>query len=166
MFIENKDNPYKIYNNYIKLSIVFHPMIKQISPSNNDLKPTLLNTISTSERLSLLLIGSQSYVCTAVSGQGHFQDFRPGFRFWHICHVDHHGHFTLKQLRLPVPNETHIQTPIQVLNYSQLTILEFLNFFYLILAIFPPSFTFIKELFSKTLFFRSMIYVLYVHFTG
>jgi hypothetical protein len=36
----------------------------------------------------------------------------------------------------------------------------------LILAIFPPSFTFIKELFSKTLFFRSMIYVLYVHFTG
>ena len=38
---------------------------------------------------------------------GHFQDFRPGFRFWHICHVDRHGHFTLKQLRLPVVNETH-----------------------------------------------------------
>ena len=26
---------------------------------------------------------------------------------WHICHVDRHGHFTLKQLRLPVLNETH-----------------------------------------------------------
>ena len=38
---------------------------------------------------------------------GHFQDFCPGFRFWHICHVDRHGHFTLKQLRLPVLNETH-----------------------------------------------------------
>jgi hypothetical protein len=38
---------------------------------------------------------------------GHFQDFRPGFRFWHICHVDRHGHFTLKQLRLPVLNEVH-----------------------------------------------------------
>ena len=24
-----------------------------------------------------------------------------------ICHVDRHGHFTLKQLRLPVLNETH-----------------------------------------------------------
>ena len=42
-----------------------------------------------------------------MSGLGHFQDFRPGFRFWHICHVDRHGHFTLKQLRLPVVNETH-----------------------------------------------------------
>ena len=47
------------------------------------------------------------YVGTAVSGRGHFQDFCPGFRFWHICHVDRHGHFTLKQLRLPVLNETH-----------------------------------------------------------
>jgi hypothetical protein len=46
-----------------------------------------------------------SNVDTAVSGRGHFQDFRPGFRFWHICHVDRHGHFT--QLRLPVLNETH-----------------------------------------------------------
>jgi hypothetical protein len=41
------------------------------------------------------------------AGRGHFQDFRPGFRFWHICHVDRHGHFTRKQLRLPVLNETH-----------------------------------------------------------
>ena len=24
---ENNDNPYEIYNNYIELSIVFHPMI-------------------------------------------------------------------------------------------------------------------------------------------
>jgi hypothetical protein len=38
---------------------------------------------------------------------GHFQDFRPGFRFSHICHVDRHGHFTLKQLRLPALNELH-----------------------------------------------------------
>ena len=42
-----------------------------------------------------------------ASGQGHFQDFRPGFRFWHICHVDRHGHFTLKQLRLSLVNKTH-----------------------------------------------------------
>jgi hypothetical protein len=71
------------------------------------LKATLLNTISTSERLSLFLSGSYSYVDTAVSGRGHFQDFRPGFRFWHVYHVDRHGHFTLKQLRLPVLNEAH-----------------------------------------------------------
>jgi hypothetical protein len=36
-----------------------------------------------------------------------FQDICPGFRFWHICHVDRHGHFTLRQLRLPVVNEIH-----------------------------------------------------------
>ena len=41
------------------------------------------------------------------SGRGHFQDFPLGFRFSHICHVDRHGHFTLKQLRLPVVNESH-----------------------------------------------------------
>ena len=27
IFKENNDNPYEINNNYIKLSIVFHPMI-------------------------------------------------------------------------------------------------------------------------------------------
>jgi hypothetical protein len=27
IFNENNDNPYEILNNYIKLSIVFHPMI-------------------------------------------------------------------------------------------------------------------------------------------
>jgi hypothetical protein len=27
IFNENNDNPYEIHNNYIKLSIVFHPMI-------------------------------------------------------------------------------------------------------------------------------------------
>jgi hypothetical protein len=43
-------------------------------------------------------------------GGGHFQDFRPGFGFWHICHVDRHGHFTLKQLRLLVVNETHTKS--------------------------------------------------------
>ena len=35
-----------------------------------------------------------------------YKDFRPGFEFWHICHVDRHGHFTLKQLRLSLVNET------------------------------------------------------------
>jgi hypothetical protein len=49
-------------------------------------------------------------VGTAVSGRCHFQDFRPGFGFWHICHVDRHGHFTLKQLRLPVVNEMHTKS--------------------------------------------------------
>ena len=38
---------------------------------------------------------------------GSFEDFRPGFRFWHICHVDRHGQFTLKQLRLSVVSEMH-----------------------------------------------------------
>jgi hypothetical protein len=27
IFNENNDNPYEIHNHYIKLSIVFHPMI-------------------------------------------------------------------------------------------------------------------------------------------
>jgi hypothetical protein len=27
IFEENNDNPYEIHNNYVKLSIVFHPMI-------------------------------------------------------------------------------------------------------------------------------------------
>ena len=44
---------------------------------------------------------------TAVSGGGYFEDFRPGFGFLHICHVDRHGHFTLKQLRLSLANDTH-----------------------------------------------------------
>ena len=34
--------------------------------------------------------------CTGVLERGHFQDFRSGFRFWHICHVDRYAHFTLK----------------------------------------------------------------------
>ena len=37
----------------------------------------------------------------------HFEEFRPGFGLWHICHVDRHGHFTRKQLRLSLVNETH-----------------------------------------------------------
>ncbi|CAB4035138.1 Hypothetical predicted protein, partial [Paramuricea clavata] len=42
----------------------------------------------------------------------HYKHFRKAIaflfrKFWHICHVDCHGHFTLKQLRLPVLNETH-----------------------------------------------------------
>ena len=44
-------------------------------------------------------------VDTAVLGQGHIEDIDPGFGFWHICHVDRHGHFTLKQLRLSLVNE-------------------------------------------------------------
>jgi hypothetical protein len=45
----------------------------------------------------------------------------PGFRFSHICHVDRHGHFTLKQLRLPVLNESHTNSytgPRLFANYS------------------------------------------------
>ena len=38
---------------------------------------------------------------------GHFEDFCHGFGFWHMCHVDRHGPFTLKQLRLSRGNETH-----------------------------------------------------------
>jgi hypothetical protein len=38
---------------------------------------------------------------------GSFSGLPPGFRFWHICHVDRHGHLVIKQLRLPVLNETH-----------------------------------------------------------
>ena len=34
-----------------------------------------------------------------------------------ICHVDRHGHFTLKQLRLPVLNETHTNSYLQILDY-------------------------------------------------
>ena len=30
-----------------------------------------------------------------------------GFGCWHICHVDRHCHFTLKQLRLSLVSETH-----------------------------------------------------------
>jgi hypothetical protein len=64
----------------------------------------LLNTIRFSERLSLLLFRSYSCVGTTVSGWGHFQNFRPDSDFGTY---DRHGHFTLKQLRLPVLNETH-----------------------------------------------------------
>ena len=45
--------------------------------------------------------------CCFRAGSFSGQDVCPGFRFWHICHVDLHGHFTLKQLRLLVLNETH-----------------------------------------------------------
>ena len=48
-----------------------------------------------------------SYADTAVLGCGHFEDFRPGFRFGQICHDDRHGQFTLKQLRLSVVSEMH-----------------------------------------------------------
>ena len=53
-----------------------------------------------------------------------FQDIRPGFRYWHICHVDRHGHFTLKQLRLPFLNEMHTNSYIQVLDYLEIVLLE------------------------------------------
>lgn len=36
------------------------------------------------------------------------RDFRLGFGVWHIRHVDHHAHFTLK-FRLSLVNETHIK---------------------------------------------------------
>ena len=38
-------------------------------------------------------------------GGDHLQDFCPRFRFWHKCHVDRHGHFTVKLLRLSLVNE-------------------------------------------------------------
>ena len=44
---------------------------------------------------------------TPMLGCGHFWAFRPGFSLWHTCHVARPGHFTLKQLRLPVLNEMH-----------------------------------------------------------
>ena len=44
---------------------------------------------------------------TPILGCGHFLAFRPGFTLWHTCHVVRHGHFTLKQLRLPVLNEMY-----------------------------------------------------------
>ena len=59
-------------------------------------------------RKAVACIGLKLELCRpAVSGRGHFEDFRPGFGFWHICHVDRHGHFTLKRLRLSSVNETH-----------------------------------------------------------
>ena len=45
-----------------------------------------------------------------VSGRGHFQDFRPDSGFGTYANVDRHGHFTLKQLRLPVVNEMHTKS--------------------------------------------------------
>ena len=40
IFTENNDNPYENYNNYIKLSIVFHPMI--IFLGNKKILPGIL----------------------------------------------------------------------------------------------------------------------------
>ena len=44
---------------------------------------------------------------TPILGCGYFREFRPGFSLWHTCHVVRHGHFTLKQLTLPLLNEMH-----------------------------------------------------------
>ena len=38
---------------------------------------------------------------------GHFRVFRPSFSLRHTRLVVRHGHFTLKQLKLPVLNEMH-----------------------------------------------------------
>ena len=35
----------------------------------------------------------KSIVDNAVSGRDRFEDSRPGFGYWHICHVDRHGQF-------------------------------------------------------------------------
>ena len=64
-------------------------------------KQPFINTISTSERLLLFRVR------TAVSGRDRFENFRSGSGFWHICHVDRPGQFTLKQLRLSLVNEMH-----------------------------------------------------------
>jgi hypothetical protein len=42
MFIENNDNLYEIYNNYIKLSIVFHPMIIFLGNKKIEFLPGIL----------------------------------------------------------------------------------------------------------------------------
>ena len=39
-------------------------------------------------------------------GCGRFRTFRPGFGFGQHYHLDRHGKFALKQLRLSVINET------------------------------------------------------------
>ena len=38
---------------------------------------------------------------------GSFSGLSSRIQVWHICHVDRHGHFTLKQLRLSLVNEVH-----------------------------------------------------------
>ena len=70
-------------------------------------KSNLYKHLSTSERLLPLLSGSKSIVGTLVSGRNYFENFRSGLGFYHICHVDRHGQFTLKQLILSPLNETH-----------------------------------------------------------
>jgi hypothetical protein len=42
IFTENNDNPYENYNNYIKLSIVFHPMIIFLGNKNIKFLPGIL----------------------------------------------------------------------------------------------------------------------------
>ena len=42
---------------------------------------------------------------TTILGRSHFWVFCPGFSLRHARHVVRYGHFTLKQLRLPVLNE-------------------------------------------------------------
>ena len=56
-------------------------------------------------RKAVACIGLKLELCRHWAG--YFEDFRPGFGFWHICHVDRQGDFTLKQLRLSLVNETH-----------------------------------------------------------
>ena len=44
---------------------------------------------------------------TPILGCGHFRVFCAGFSIRHTRHVVRHGHFILKQSRLPVLNEMH-----------------------------------------------------------
>ena len=52
-----------------------------------------------------------------VLGCGHFRAFRPGFDLWHTRHVIRHGHFALKQLRLPVLNEMRTNSHTDPIDY-------------------------------------------------
>ena len=74
-----------------------------VEPIEPPLKDILLDTLCIAERLLLFSFGS--YLSTAVSVPGHFQNFHPGFKFWYVCHVDRYDQLTLKQLRLSLVNE-------------------------------------------------------------
>ena len=88
------------------MGIFFENVIaRQSFPFNNHpLKATLLHYKHFRKAVAFAF-WKLELVDTAVSGRGHFEDFRPGFGKWHICHVDRHGQFTLKQLRLSLVNE-------------------------------------------------------------
>ena len=56
------------------------------------------------------LWGGGHYGESVVFECGQFGMFRPELEFEQRYHIDRHGQLTLKQLRLSVPNETHINS--------------------------------------------------------